>query len=171
MMAFQSSAQESALLTVDNVPRATKIVEDEPVRNQLSLKEAALYLDRAALAWQKQKKCVTCHTNMPYLMARPALETIQKDSGEVRDFFESYLSEQWEIGSKSSEKPYEAVVVATALTFNDVQKNRRLSKATLKTLDLMWTTQREDGGWEWIKCGWAPMEIDDTLESLSPLSQ
>ena len=25
----------------------------------------------------------------------------------------------------------------------------------------MWETQKDDGSWNWLKCGWAPMEIDD----------
>ncbi len=27
--------------------------------------------------------------------------------------------------------------------------------------DIMWTVQREDGGWRWPDCDYAPMEIDD----------
>ena len=32
---------------------------------------------------------------------------------------------------------------------------------TRDVLDLLWTVQREDGGWEWPDCDYAPMEIDD----------
>jgi squalene-hopene/tetraprenyl-beta-curcumene cyclase len=53
------------------------------------------------------------------------------------------------------------VVVARGLAFNDAQTTGKLSDITRKTLDMMWKTQRPDGSWNWPKCGWAPMEIDD----------
>jgi squalene-hopene/tetraprenyl-beta-curcumene cyclase len=95
---------------------------------------------------------------MAYLMARPALASVERDSGEVRRFFEAYLERQNEKGGL---KPYEPVVVAAALAFNDAQRAGGLEESTREALDTMWTTQREDGGWDWPKCGWAPMEVDD----------
>ena len=156
-----ASAEEHAILTLENVPYAKKIVADEPVRKTFSAELAARYLDNASLNWQKRRKCVTCHTNAPYLMARPALRPALKDSGEVRSFFESYYLARWEQGNKEPEKPYRPVVVGAALAFNDAQTTGALSDTTRKTLDLMWTTQGENGAWNWAKCGWAPMEIDD----------
>ena len=82
-----AAAEEPAVLTLENVPYAKKIVADEPVRKTFSAKQAARYLDNASLNWQKNRKCATCHTNMPYLMARPALSAAMKDSGEVRGLF------------------------------------------------------------------------------------
>jgi squalene-hopene/tetraprenyl-beta-curcumene cyclase len=156
-----SVAEEPAVLTLENVPYAKKIVADEPVRKTFSAEHAARYLDNASLNWQKRRKCATCHTNAPYLMARPALGTALKGSGEVRSFFEDYYLARWEQGKKVPEKPYRPVVVGSALAFNDAQTTGVLSDTTRKTLDLMWTTQGENGAWNWAKCGWAPMEIDD----------
>ena len=156
-----AAAEEPAVLTLENVPYARKIVADEPVRKTFSAEQAARYLDNASLNWQKSRNCATCHTNMPYLMARPALVPALKDSGEVRGLFESYYLARWEKGKKVPQKPYRPVVVGAALAFNDAQTTGVLSDTTRKTLDLMWTTQGEDGAWNWAKCGWAPMEIDD----------
>jgi len=156
-----AAAEEPAVLTLENVPYAKKIVADEPVRKTFSAEQAARYLDNASLNWQKSRKCATCHTNMPYLMARPALGAAMKDSGEVRSFFEAYYLVRWEQGKKAPKKPYRPVVVGAALAFNDAQTTGTLSDTTRKTLDLMWTTQGKDGAWNWAKCGWAPMEIDD----------
>ena len=156
-----ASAEAPAVLTLENVPYAKKIVADEPIRKTFSAKQAARYLDNASLNWQKNRKCATCHTNMSYLMARPALAGAMKDSGEVRDFFESYYLARWEQGKKTPENPYRPVVVGAALAFNDAQTTGTLSDTTRKTLDLMWTTQGKNGAWNWVKCGWAPMEIDD----------
>ena len=155
------SAQESAVLTLKNAPSVKSIVGDEPMREGFSAEQAARYLDTASLNWVKTRKCATCHTNMSYLMARPALSSALKDSGEVREFFESYYLQRWQKGEKAPRPVYSPVVVGTALAFNDAQTTGELSDTTRKTLDMMWTTQREDGGWQWPKCGWAPMEIDD----------
>ena len=45
------------------IPAATA---DEPVRMELSLPQAADYLEKGALAWTKSRKCVSCHTNGVY---------------------------------------------------------------------------------------------------------
>ena len=149
------------MLTLENVPPAQRIVPDEPLRESFSAEQAARYLDIASLQWTKSSKCATCHTNMAYLMARPALGSALKDSGEVREFFESYYRKRWQEGKKSPRPPYDPVVVGAALVFNDVQTTGELSETTRNTLDMMWKTQREDGSWRWPKCNWAPMEIDD----------
>lgn len=161
LVAFAVYAKEPDVLTLENVPYAKRIVADEPIRASFSAKQAARYLDNASLNWQKRRNCVTCHTNMPYLMARPALSAAMPDSGEVRSFFEDYYLTRWEKGKKQPEKPYRPVVIGAALAFNDAQTAGALSDVARKTLDLMWTTQGENGAWKWAKCGWAPMEIDD----------
>ena len=122
---------------------------------------AARYLDTASLAWQHSRDCATCHTNMPYMMARPALSGALPDSGEVHEFFQSYFTERWESGRKAPKKPYAPVVVGTGLVFHDVQTTGKLAPETRGTLDIMWKTQRADGGWTIPTCGWAPMEVDD----------
>ena len=161
LVASAEGTEESDVLTLENVPYSKIIVADEPIRASFSPKQAARYLDNASLNWQKQRNCVTCHTNMPYLMARPALGDVLPDSGEVRTFFEDYYLTRWEKGNKQPEKPYRPVVIGAALAFNDAQTTGALADVSRKTLDLMWTTQRENGAWDWAKCGWAPMEIDD----------
>ena len=160
-VAHLASGQEPDLITLENVQPAKRIVADEPVRERFSAEQAARYLDNASLAWQKRRNCVTCHTNMAYLMARPALSSVLKDSGEVRELFESYFLERWEKGKKTPREAYNPVVVGTGLAFNDAQSSGELSDTTRGALDMMWTTQRDDGGWAWPKCGWAPMEVDD----------
>lgn len=60
-----------------SVPAASA---DEPV-SELSIEKAALHLDHGTVAWSKQKKCVSCHTNGTYLFIRPALSrTLGKPS-------------------------------------------------------------------------------------------
>src|SRR5207302_8083826 len=55
----------------------------------------------------------------------------------------------------------EVVASAAALAFNDARVTGKLHPATRTALDRMWTVQRGDGGWSWLKCNWPPMEHDD----------
>ena len=50
---------------------------------------------------------------------------------------------------------------AAALAFNDASTTGQLHPLTRAALDRMWTVQRDDGGWTWLKCDWPPMESDD----------
>lgn len=137
------------------------ITPDEPFASEFSVVKAAQYLDRSALNWQKTKKCATCHTNLFYMVARPALSTILPDSGEVRSFYEDYRKVRWQRKGPTEAQGFWPIVVGTGLTFNDVQTTGKLSDVAREVLDIMWTVQREDGGWKWPDCDYAPIEIDD----------
>ncbi|WP_417744096.1 prenyltransferase/squalene oxidase repeat-containing protein [Rosistilla oblonga] len=155
-----ATAQE--VVTFESVPEEREpITADEPMAAEFSAKQAAIYMDRAALTWQKEKNCVTCHTNMPYMFARPALASVQKDSGEVRQFFEEYRTVRWKEKGPNVNNGFWPIVVAAGLTFNDLQTTGHLSPVARDVLDILWTVQREDGGWAWPDCDYAPMEIDD----------
>lgn len=156
-----TNAQESEIVTFASVPgELESIRSDEPIAKAFSTEKAAHYLDRAALNWQKKKKCATCHTNMAYLFARPALGE-SPDSGEVRQFYEDYWNVRWDKKLPTEKQGFWTIVVGAGLTFNDLQTTGKLSEVSRKVLDLMWTVQREDGGWRWPDCDYAPLEIDD----------
>ncbi len=135
---------------------------DEPLAKAFSLAKGAEFLDAAAVNWTRQRKCATCHTNVPYLMARPALK--QKSAGEalVRSFFEKQV-DGWESGVKELQPEGDAyvVTVAAALAFHDAQTTGKLSAHTRKALDRTWALQKKHGAWDWIKCDWPPFEHDD----------
>lgn len=132
---------------------------DEPLAREFSLDRAAQFLDSAALSWQKEKQCFTCHTNYAYLYARPLASPDAPAHREVRKFAEALVAERW----KTEGPRWDAEVVATAaaLAFNDAASTGSLHPLTREALDRMWTVQRDDGGWEWLKCNWPPMEYDD----------
>jgi squalene-hopene/tetraprenyl-beta-curcumene cyclase len=132
---------------------------EEPLAHQFSVDKAVTFLDAAALTWQKQRQCFACHTNYAHLYARPANSTDDAAATEVRRFAEELITERW---VKSGPR-WDAEVVATAaaLAFNDAATTGKLHPLTRQALDRMWTLQREDGGFTWIKCDWPPMESDD----------
>lgn len=147
------------LVTLANVVDPGKITSDEPMAERFSAENAARYLDTAALHWQKSRKCAACHVNLGYLFARPALSAVLKDSGEVRALFEEYVTERWP--KKAPRNVQEVVVVASGLTFNDLQTTGRLHSITRRSLQVMWEFQREDGGWTWRNDGYPPTEYDE----------
>jgi squalene-hopene/tetraprenyl-beta-curcumene cyclase len=140
-------------------PKPTRA--DEPLAKQLSLDRAAEYLDNAAVSWTRTRQCGTCHTNFPYLLARPALlkkKETAEGMTEVRTFFEERVA-GW-----ATDKPRnDTEVVATAITlaYNDAQTTGKLQPLTRQALDRMWVLQQADGAWNWEKCTWPPFEHDD----------
>jgi squalene-hopene/tetraprenyl-beta-curcumene cyclase len=136
---------------------------DEPVAARLSEGKAAEFLDAVALDWTRTRQCGTCHTNYNYLIARPALDLGDRSAhDEIRRFFEDRVA-GWDGGEPGDAPRWDAEVVATAsaLALNDAATGGRLHPRTRQALDRMWTLQREDGAWDWLKCDWPPYEHDD----------
>jgi squalene-hopene/tetraprenyl-beta-curcumene cyclase len=136
---------------------------DEAIRPAASLAEAATFLDTVALNWTRQRKCGTCHTNYPYLVARPVLkEPAAPAMAEIRRFFEERVA-HWDDPGKGAKPRWDAEVVATAsaLAMNDAATTGKLHARSREALDRVWTVQRPDGSFDWLKCGWPPYEYDD----------
>jgi squalene-hopene/tetraprenyl-beta-curcumene cyclase len=140
-------------------PRPGPNKADEPLAKAASLTKGAEFLDSVALRWTKERKCVTCHTNAAYLMARRAVkDKVSAEEATVRKFFEDDVA-SWEAGKKPRGDAY-VVATAVALAFNDSARGK-LQPATRQALDRMWTVQMKNGAWNWLKCNWPPMEHDD----------
>ena len=134
-------------------------VPDEPLAERLSLTRAAEYLDGVNHDWLATKNCGTCHTTYPFLMARPALkDTPHATEKKVRDFFEDRAA-NWD--TKKPRWPTEVVATASILAYHDAHTTGKLHPVTRKALDRMWTLQRPNGTWDWLKCAWPPSEHDD----------
>jgi squalene-hopene/tetraprenyl-beta-curcumene cyclase len=141
-----------------DIPKPAPTKPDEPLARQFSAAKTAEYLDGVGVGWTRERKCITCHTNMPYLTARPLLPG---DDGwkEVRKFLEDDVK-SWSNGGKPRGEAF-VVVTAFALAFNDAQKTGKLHDTTRAALDRMWEGQKKTGEWNWIKCDWPPLEHDD----------
>lgn len=146
-------------ITLDNAETPTANRADEPVAKQFSLASAVKFLDHAALDWTKQRKCFACHTNYAYLMARPTVGHDVVAHRQVRLALEDLVEKRW--ADEGPRWPAEVIQSAMILAWNDAVTTGKLQPTTRKALDRMWTLQRKDGGFDWLKCGWPPMESDD----------
>jgi squalene-hopene/tetraprenyl-beta-curcumene cyclase len=146
---------------------------DEPPAGALSLAKSAEFLDGVTLAWLREKKCASCHTGYPYLLARASAGDPKAPAvRQVRQFFEDRVA-AWDKGGKGagylkakgslkvSEGVTEVVAIAATLALHDAQASGKLHPRTRLALERMWELQGRDGAWAWNKTGLAPLEHDD----------
>ncbi|HYT91585.1 MAG TPA: prenyltransferase/squalene oxidase repeat-containing protein [Gemmataceae bacterium] len=143
-------------------PKLTPNSADEPLARAFSLARSAAVLDNQSLAWTQQRKCGTCHTNYPYLLARPLLKGDTAALTEVRTFFEKRIA-NWDSGKKEDKPRWDTEVVATGATLaiQDALTTGKLHPLTRQALDRIWKLQQPEGAWNWLKCNWPPTEHDD----------
>ena len=133
---------------------------DEALAATMSMTKARHFLDEVALAWTRQLRCGTCHTNYAYMIARPSLAAGSSASEQVRRFFENYAA-SFDTDQERVEWPTQVVATAVTLSLNDAATTGRLHATTREALEWMWTLQRDDGAWDWIKTDRPPLEADD----------
>ena len=144
-----------------SIPAATS---SESKRETFSLQAALDYLDDGALAWSRERQCVSCHTNGSYLLTRPSLtELAGPPSKEVRTFFESQLVEFQNQSPDSLKKgiiPTQLAYLAAGLANWDQHVAKRLSPQTTEALELMLSSQAENGSFSNDDC-WPPLESSE----------
>ena len=144
---------------------------------------AARYLDERAAVWKAHPEtqrshetaCISCHTGLPYLLARPALRRVRGEAALpapekalVADVEKrARLWEQVEPWYTHTEdkvkesKGTEAIVNALVLALQDRERGET-SPLTRRAIDHMWREQRTEGpqkgGWWWLDFGLATWE-------------
>lgn len=131
---------------------------------------AAQYLDARQKQWFVWKQaasadgpCVSCHTGLPYLLARPAL---RHRLGETQPtVYEKGLLDR--LRAKAGAKPpggLQAVEVVFTAIFLAQEKTQKaeLSGTTVKAFGQLWSMQLQEGndkgGWRWYNAGLDPWE-------------
>jgi squalene-hopene/tetraprenyl-beta-curcumene cyclase len=140
-----------------------KATADEPKLDRLSIPKALDYLEQGTVAWNAQRKCITCHTNGTYMVIRPALSAkLGKPSETTRAFFletlKSFVTESRD-KLKQSTRPAQVIYLAAGLAEWDAHITRQLSPETEQALSLMFEIQSENGTWGSLDC-WPPYESD-----------
>lgn len=136
---------------------------DEPRRASVSFELAGKYLEQGSLAWNAERKCVTCHTNGIYMTVRPALTpSLGQPSEETRQFFLKQLTalaKEERANLQKSTKPAQVIYLAAGLAEWDARITKTLAPETSQALGLMFELQTEQGTWGTLDC-WPPYESD-----------
>jgi squalene-hopene/tetraprenyl-beta-curcumene cyclase len=133
---------------------------------------AAKYLDGRAAEWavwpraaKEGGPCVSCHTTLGYLMARPLLRGALRESAPTE--FEKGLVAGVKVRAAKAPAPptadnTQAVLAALVLSMEDVRRGAGLSADTETAFKAMWATQREDGAWGWTHADLEPWEVPES---------
>jgi len=146
---------------------------------------AAKYLDERMDLWfakakklrtgQENTACVSCHTVVPYALARPALRKAAglskptpqeiKLLDQTARRVETYGShEPFYKGQEEQSRGTEAVLNLFILATENSREQRRVpSEPTRKALEELWKEQRADGAWNWLDFGLEPYESTDSV--------
>jgi squalene-hopene/tetraprenyl-beta-curcumene cyclase len=151
-------ASVAGAVTLANVVDPGPNSPDEPLAGGYSLERGKHFLDSASLAWQKERDCMTCHTNYMYLLVRPSLGAADEAHRSVRQYAEDLVTKRW--AEKGPRWDAEVVMSALTLAANDSATSGKLHPVTKVALERMWTVQQAGGGFEWISCDWPPFESD-----------
>jgi len=151
---------------------------------------AAKYLDSREVWWQAWPRaqkdhgtiCISCHTNVPYAMVRPALRNdlgesseavpeqvmlanVEKRVGEWSEMVPFYSDAVHGPGKTAEAHATEAVLNATILASVDARRGH-LREITRKAFDNAWalqeTTGNLAGGWKWQDFHLGPWETSES---------
>ena len=165
----------------------------EPAAAKWNPKLAAEYLDGRGESWFKFSSanrgegatlshCVSCHSLLPYALARPGLRRVSNDKSPTQweaktieqlklrvanwdqlDEVEYQLMYDFDEPKKKQSRGTEAVLNALILSLDDQFEGRKQpSDATNKAFSILWATQISDGehkgSWDWLNFGLEPWE-------------
>jgi squalene-hopene/tetraprenyl-beta-curcumene cyclase len=154
---------------------------------------ASQYLDRRGESWFKfgganrgegasASHCISCHTLLPYALARPALRRLSDDKAPTEwetktleqtklrvanwdqlDEVEYQLFYDFDEPKKKQSRGTEAILNTLLLSLDDrVEGRPQPSADTKKAISILWATQltagEHKGSWDWLNFGLEPWE-------------
>jgi squalene-hopene/tetraprenyl-beta-curcumene cyclase len=155
----------------------------------------AKYLDEQLDAWfangkklqtgRDQTVCISCHTTLPYVLARPVLRRVMHAGGatpqearlrhDAARRVETIGAQQMLYDSDKAKRiaspATEAVLNALILAQADAEEHRRdASEPVRAAFRQLWKTQRPDGAWDWLDFGLEPWETVGSVYSGAALA-
>jgi squalene-hopene/tetraprenyl-beta-curcumene cyclase len=140
-----------------------------PLRAEWNPALAARYLDARQEAWFAWKTaqsadgpCVSCHTGMTYLLARPVLRAALHEPGPTR-FETGYLDRLRTKMGKPAEGALGTVeAVMSAMFFSRDEARDAMSSHARLAFDRLWESQESGGAskgaWQWYEANLDPWE-------------
>jgi hypothetical protein len=156
------------------VPIVVLIATAAPLRAEWNPALAARYLDARQQAWFDWKTaqssdgpCVSCHTGMTYLLARPVLRRALQETEPTR-FETGYLNRLKTKMAKPAEGALGTVeAVMSAMFFSRDDARAVMSSHTSQAFDRLWATQEvggaHKGAWQWYEAKLDPWENSESL--------
>jgi len=153
---------------------AVLVAAASPLRAEWNPALAARYLDARQQAWFDWKTaqspdgpCVSCHTGMTYLLARPALRRVLGETGPT-PFEIGYLNRLKAKMAKPAEGALGNVeAVMSAMFFSRDDARAAMSSHTRQAFDRLWELQERDGpatgAWQWYEAMLDPWENSESL--------
>lgn len=174
------------VLFAATVAVAASTLAPEPGPTPFDAKAAAAYLDARAESWSTWSNaqrdrgtfCISCHTTLPYALARPELRVSLGESQpspaeakilnnlltRARNWreIEPFYPDQTRGLPKTSEsRAIEAVMNAVVLSRRDARAGH-LSDDARTAFDVMWSLQMKtgpnNGAWTWLNFNYEPWE-------------
>lgn len=149
---------------------------------------AAQYLDARMDAWwanakvlktgDSEARCLSCHTAVPYALARPALRHLANESTPTAHEHRIADTARLRVDFADRKQPFydnsdekkresrgvESVLNAFVLATRDADRHfAQPSGETLAAFRQMWEAQRADGAWDWLNFGLEPYEAPDAV--------
>jgi squalene-hopene/tetraprenyl-beta-curcumene cyclase len=165
--------------------------EQNPSSHSWKPAAAAAYLDQREVAWMNWPGaardhgtfCISCHTNVPYALAMPALRSVLAQQVPTAEEQELLADVSKRVRLWKETKPYyadrvygksgeadrsrgtEAVLNAFILANHDAEQGH-LSDLTRMAFEEMWEEQETQGqgagSWDWLQFGMEPWEAKDS---------
>lgn len=138
---------------IKDLPRATP---DEALLGTYNENKAQSFLDDTSLKWARQNSCGTCHTTIPYLMARPLIGGAEdrKAWDEVRQDVAKFAFGR--IGKHADDAAFITGTTVAALAVGDAHSGRPLQSDTRALFTYMWESQTPAGNWVTPQKGMLP---------------
>ena len=148
-------------LSATQVPPHTP---NEPLRSGYDHALAHQAAAQAALQWQDDHDCVTCHTNGLFLVAGASQKGLAGAYQQSRAFALAYLDRYLKEGRtpRGQHGAIEGIVATSAfLAIGEGRGSGTVSIPTRDALRHAITRMSEDGHYPaWLRCDWPPYEVD-----------
>jgi squalene-hopene/tetraprenyl-beta-curcumene cyclase len=135
---------------------------------------AAAYLDGRQQQWAEWPRaqsangaCVSCHTGMTYLIARPALRRVLGETEKTKHEAALLARLRTNVGAKPAAalRDVEVIFAALFLAMDDAGK-AALGADTEKAFEQLWTLQAREGDaagtWKWYHADLDPWEMPES---------
>jgi squalene-hopene/tetraprenyl-beta-curcumene cyclase len=131
---------------------------------------AARYLDgrqKEWFAWKPAQSadgpCVSCHTGMTYLLARPVLRKALNEKEPT--LYEKGLLDRLRanVGNKPAGALQSVEAIFAAMFLSSDDERETMSAHRQKAFEQLWTLQNNTGAWRWYAAGLDPWENPESV--------